>query len=188
LDQALQISIHDQHFSNIKPNHEINQFINNIIALKDVPLNTEEKRQTNISDNTRSLMLRPWNQTNLNNSHNTSIDNSLNSISSIRNAVTSLRNDINNIMAKFQQLDSKLDKILNTLTTQTPSSKTSTHTQFDDTTVSHNHNNNINDMFMQNDELIDNTINTPYKTLHFDKLINQLHQKDVTINELTNQK
>ncbi|CAG8690868.1 3661_t:CDS:1, partial [Ambispora gerdemannii] len=80
-----------------------------------------------------------------------------------------------------------LDKILNTLTTQTPSSKTFTHTQFDDTTVSHNHNDNINDMFMQNDELIDNTINTPHKTLYFDKLINQLYQKDVTINELTNQ-
>ncbi|CAG8698425.1 9125_t:CDS:1, partial [Ambispora gerdemannii] len=42
LDQALQISIHDQHFSNTKPNHETNQFINNIIALRDVPLNTEE--------------------------------------------------------------------------------------------------------------------------------------------------
>ncbi|CAG8549837.1 8748_t:CDS:2, partial [Ambispora gerdemannii] len=189
LDQALQISIHDQHFSNTKPNHETNQFINNIIALRDVPLNTEESliRSTNFSDNTRSPTLRPWNQTNLNNSHNTPTDNSLNSISSIRNAVTSLRNDVNNIMAKFQQLDSKLDKILNTLTTQTPSSKTSTHTQFDDTTTSHNHNDNINDMFMQNDELIDNTIITPHKTLHFDKLINQLHQKDVTINELTNQ-
>ncbi|CAG8648851.1 12684_t:CDS:2 [Ambispora gerdemannii] len=205
LDQALQISIYDQHFSNTNPNHEINQFINNIIALRDVPLNTEEslirsypysykkklykqallqnsstnskktERQTNFSDNTRSPTLCSWNQTNLNNFHNTPIDNSLNSISSIRNAITSLRNDINNIMAKFQQLDSKLDKILNILTIQTPSSKTSTYTQFDDTTISHNHNDNINDMFIQNDELIDNTINTPHKTFHFDKLINQLH-------------
>ncbi|CAG8686823.1 5554_t:CDS:2, partial [Ambispora gerdemannii] len=100
-------------------------------------------RQTNFSNNTKSPTL-----------------------------LTLLRNDVNNIMTKFQQLDSKLDKILNTLITQIPSSKTSTHTQFDDTTVSHNHNDNINDMFMQNDELIDNTINTPHKTLHFDKLIN----------------
>ncbi|CAG8602063.1 5771_t:CDS:1, partial [Ambispora gerdemannii] len=145
-------------------------------------------RQTNFSDNTKSPMLRSWNQSNLNNFYNTPINNSLNLISSIHNTVTSLRNDVNNIMAKFQQLDSKLDKILNTLITQTPSSKTSIYIQFNDITNSHNHNDNINDMFIQNNEPINNIINTLYKTSYFDKLvINQLHQKDVIINELTNQ-